>query len=72
MGMTREERLEAALRKLRSITGMLAEELDLEPTECLVKVTATSSAGTRTLAEVSLAECFTEADELLSWDPQSV
>lgn len=64
--MAEIDELRASLQKLRAVTGIIADELDLDPAETKVRVKAvTPGAAQRPLAEVSLAECFAEADALL-------
>lgn len=62
---TREAELEAALRRLRMVTALIADEVDLDPEECVVTVNARGPNGERELARVSLAECFAEVDRLV-------
>lgn len=64
--MTDIEELRASLQKLRTVTGIIADQMDLDLAETKVRVNAVSpDGGRRALAVVSLAECFTEVDALL-------
>lgn len=64
--MSEIEELRAGLLKLRTVTGVIAAELNLDLEGTTVRVSAQSNAGgRRPLAEVSLAECFAEVDALL-------
>lgn len=60
------DELRASLQKLRTVTGIITDQMDLDPAETKVRVNAVSpDGGRRALAEVSLAECFAEVDALL-------
>ena len=61
---TREKQLEDALRRLRTFAGLIVNKVGINPDECIVQVNAAGPTGTRTLAQISLAECFAEADRL--------
>lgn len=70
MTETREQQLEATLRRLTMVTKTIADALDLDPAECAVRVVVKGSdENERTLARVSLAECFAEAEALVGKVP---
>ncbi len=66
--MNHERELTKALNRLRIVAGMVADAADLDPAQCVVTVRASASAMEHPLAEISLADCFAEADRLV---PQS-
>ena len=65
VSVTREEQLEAALRRLLFVTTYLADEAGWEPAECKMVVSAHSASGDKPVATVTLAECLTEAERLV-------
>jgi hypothetical protein len=53
------------LRRFRTVVGVIANEADLDPVECVVTIKAMGSATERPVMKLSLADCFAEVDELL-------
>lgn len=66
--MSNEQELTKALNRLRIVAGMVVDAADLDPVQCVVTIRSSSSETTHSLAEITLAECFAEADRLV---PQS-
>lgn len=65
--MNEIEELRACVNRLRLFAQLLAEELDVDPAGTIVTVTANPKGGDgegRTLAEVSLADVFADAERL--------
>ena len=60
----REQELTEALRRFRVVVGVIADEIDLDPAECIVTVKVVGLEGERPLVKVSLADCFAEVDRL--------
>jgi hypothetical protein len=66
--MSHEQELTRALNRLRIVAGMVMDAADLDPAQCVVTIRTSNSERKRPLAEITLAECFAEADRLV---PQS-
>ena len=65
-GSDENEHLREVLQRFRTVVGIIADQAELEPAQCVVTVNAvTRAGGSRPLAKVSLADCFVEVDELL-------
>ena len=61
---TEVEELRASLRQMRAMFGVIVDELDIDPADTKVAVKVVRPAGEQTVASVSLADCFAEADRL--------
>lgn len=66
--MSHEQELTRALNRLRVVAGMVVDAADLDPVQCVVTIRDSNSETMPSLAEITLAECFAEADRLV---PQS-
>lgn len=66
--MSHEQELAKALNRLRIVAGMVVDAADLDPVQCVVTIRASNAETRHSLAEITLAECFAEADRLV---PQS-
>lgn len=66
--MSHEQELTRALNRLRIVAGMVVDAADLDPVQCVVTIRDSKSETMPSLAEITLAECFAEADRLV---PQS-
>jgi len=62
--MTEAER--AVLKRFRTVVGMIADDIDIDPDGCVVVIYAVGPNGPRQqVTKVSLADCFAEVDLLL-------
>lgn len=67
--MAELDELKAGYLRLRAITDMLANALDLDPEATVFTVNVHSPEGDkRVVQRLSLAECFSEADRLTGFN----